>query len=81
MDIVKGLRRRTGSNIVIRDAGRVIGLAIAVPNGYRFFASDRRWWAIDGYIYRNFGLLRHAVSIARAEPASPAQPAPLERAA
>ena len=45
----------------IEHGGRTVGLACRVPSGFRFFAAEQPYFALDGMIFPRVGAVEKAV--------------------
>lgn len=49
------------THFVVESDRAIVGVAIRVPGGFRFFQSDPRFQALDGKIFRRARMLASAV--------------------
>jgi hypothetical protein len=59
------------SRFVVEAEGRAVGLALRCPGGYRFFASDDAFRALERRIFPRFRALLHAVKTRKGSPPAP----------
>jgi hypothetical protein len=51
---------------VVAAGRKVVGVAVRVRGGYRFFCSDPQFWSVDSRVFpRARALVRHVTELAR----------------
>jgi hypothetical protein len=50
---ISGVKAEMSDNYIIEVGSRAAGIVVRNPDGYRFFAADHRFSALEGQLFRN----------------------------